>query len=124
MKTEGRQRYFFFSFFSKNQIFDWILIWATFTEKDKKQTYRIDFASMDRVATVTMPVYFGYLVVAAVVLDAFVAIVDASYLAVFQPVARHPFVCTCPYAGPSDVPENLYRSTITHYVSAFLPAIK
>lgn len=87
--------------------------------KFREKTYQIDFASMDRVAMVTMTVYFGYLVVAAVVLDAFAAIVGASYLAVCQPVAHCPSVCTCPCAGQSDVPENLCQSSIRHYASPF-----
>lgn len=77
---------------------------------DEKTTHQIDFASTGRVATVTMPVYFGYLVVAAAVPDAFGAIADASSLAVFRLGARRPSVCTCPCAGPSDAPENLYQS--------------
>lgn len=61
-------------------------------------TYQTDFASMDRAVRVAILVCFGYLVVAAVDLDASVHSADASYFVVFQRAAHFPSVCTFPCA--------------------------
>lgn len=62
-------------------------------------TYQTDFASMGRAVRVAIPMSFGYLVVAAVDLDASVHFADASYFVVFQRAAHCPSVCTFPCAG-------------------------
>lgn len=59
---------------------------------------------MGKVAMLMTPVYFGYLVVVAVVPGEFAATADASFLAACPLVDRQ-FVCTFPYAGHSDEPE-------------------
>lgn len=59
---------------------------------------------MDRAVRVAILVCFGYLMVVAVDLDAFVQSVDASYFVAFQQAAHFPFVCTCPCAD-FDEPE-------------------
>ena len=59
---------------------------------------------MGRAVRVAILVSFGYLVVVAVGLDAFVQSVDASYFVVFQQAVHFPFVCTCPCAD-FDEPE-------------------
>lgn len=56
--------------------------------------------------TVTMPVYFGYLVVVAIVLGAFEVLVDESYLAVVQLAVRRHLGRTCPYVEVFGVPGN------------------
>lgn len=60
---------------------------------------------MDRAVRVAILMSFGYLLVVAVVLDAFVQFADASYFVVFQQAAQFPFVCTFPCAD-FDEPEN------------------
>lgn len=52
---------------------------------------------------VATPVYFGYLVVVAVVPGAFGVIADASF-PVVCPLVGHRFVCTYPCAEHSDEP--------------------
>lgn len=67
-------------------------------------TYQTDFSSMDKEVRVTMPAYFGYLVVLVLVPGAFVVVVDESYPAVWQLVVLLQVVYTFPYVVAFDEP--------------------
>lgn len=62
------------------------------------KTYQIDFSSKGIEVKPLMLVYFGCWEV-VVVLEVTVAVAGVSYLGKVQQVARHPFVCTFPYAA-------------------------
>lgn len=69
---------------------------------------------MDKEVRVTMPVYFGYLVVLVLVPDAFVVVVDESYLAVLQLVVHFQVVHTFPYVVAFDEPANEKKFKIVY----------